>query len=176
VVAVIGCGTIGSLTIQVLRAYGVGTVIAADIAEERRELARRIGATTVLDPAAADPVREVRRLTDGRGADQAFEAVGLPETVGAAIGSVRKGGAVTLIGNVTPRVGLPLQEVVTRELTLFGTCASAGEYPACIELLTSGAVDVAPLISVRAPLEDGPTWFERLHRGDRSVLKVILQP
>jgi L-iditol 2-dehydrogenase len=176
VVAVIGCGTIGSLTIQVLRAYGVETVIAADIAEERRALARSIGATTVLDPAAADPVREVRRLTDGRGADHAFEAVGLSETVRAAIGSVRKGGAVTLIGNVTPRVELPLQEVVTRELTLFGTCASAGEYPACIELLTSGAIDVGPLISVRAPLEDGPTWFERLHRGDRSVLKVILQP
>ena len=94
----------------------------------------------------------------------------------AAIQSLRKGGTAVLIGNLSPRVELPLQEVVTRELSLLGSCASSGEYPECIDLLARGAVDVAPLISLMAPLEDGPAIFERLHRGDSRLMKVILQP
>jgi L-iditol 2-dehydrogenase len=83
---------------------------------------------------------------------------------------------VTLIGNVSPAVELPLQEVVTRQLTLHGSCASSGEYPACIDLLARGAIDVAPLISATAPLEEGADWFARLHAGGRGLMKVILNP
>ena len=71
---------------------------------------------------------------------------------------------------------LPLQEVVTRELSLLGSCGSSGEYPECIDLLARGAVDVDPLISLTAPLDEGPALFERLHRGDARLMKVILQP
>jgi threonine dehydrogenase-like Zn-dependent dehydrogenase len=81
-----------------------------------------------------------------------------------------------LIGNLAGRVELPLQEVVSRELSLLGSCASSGEYPECLDLLARGAVDVAPLISVTAPLAEGPAWFERLHRGGEGLMKVILQP
>jgi len=80
------------------------------------------------------------------------------------------------IGNLKPKVDLPLQEVVSRQLTLLGSCASSGEYPECIDLLASGAVDVRPLISLTAPLEDGPGLFERLHRGGEGLMKVVLQP
>ena len=175
-IVVVGCGTIGLLMIQTLRAFDAKTIIASEINPERRALARRLGADVVLDPAAVDVPAEIRRLTGGAGADHAFEAVGLNDTVRTCIDSVRKGGTVTLIGNVTPRVELPLQDVVARELTLYGTCASSGEYPECINLLQTGAVDVRPLISVTAPLEEGPAWFDRLHRGDGAVLKVILRP
>ena len=61
----------------------------------------------------------------------------------------RKGGTVTLVGNLVPCVSMPLQMVVTRELSLLGSCASSGEYPVCIDLMTRGAVDVAPLIRRR---------------------------
>ena len=91
----------------------------------------------------------------GRGADRAFEVVGLRETVLAAVRSVRKGGIVTLVGNLTPSVELPLQEIVSRQLTLLGSCASSGEYPACIDLMSSGAIDVAPLITARCPSTKG---------------------
>lgn len=175
-VVVVGCGTIGLLTIQTLRAFDARRIVAVEINPARRELARRVGADVVLDPAAVDVAAEVRRLTGGAGADHALEAVGLSETVRMCIDAVRKGGEITLIGNVSPRVDLPLQEVVTRELTLYGTCSSSGEYPECLNLLQTGAVDVRPLISVTAPLEEGAAWFERLHRGDDAVLKVILRP
>jgi L-iditol 2-dehydrogenase len=57
-----------------------------------------------------------------------------------------------------------------------GSCASSGEYPACIGLLARGAIQVEPLISARAPLEDGPRWFERLYGREPNLMKVILQP
>jgi L-iditol 2-dehydrogenase len=72
-----------------------------------------------------------------------------------AVNTVRKGGSVVLVGNLAPEVELPLQAVVTRELSLLGTCASAGEYPKCIELMTRGAIQVGPLISATVSLEEG---------------------
>ncbi len=108
--------------------------------------------------------------------DIVFEAVGSTPTVKAAIGCARKGGTVVLIGNVSPSVELPLQAVVSKQLKLFGSAASSGEYPECIELLRSGAVRVDNLISAVAPLEQGPSWFERLHAREPNLMKVILSP
>ena len=90
--------------------------------------------------------------------------------------SVRKGGTVTLIGNITPNIDLPLQAVVTREIRLQGTCGSSGEYPACIDLLSRGLIKVEPFISARAPLADGAQWFKRLYNHEPNLMKVILQP
>jgi L-iditol 2-dehydrogenase len=89
---------------------------------------------------------------------------------------VRKGGTVTLIGNIASQVSLPLQKVVTRQIRLQGSCASAGEYPEAIELVASGKIKVAPLISAVAPLQDGPEWFERLYAREPNLMKVILDP
>ena len=164
-VAVVGCGMIGLLTIQVLRAYGIDSIVGADLDAGRRQLATQAGAERAVESLSGEPPF-----------DHAFEAVGVAAAVTAAIGAVRKGGGITLIGNLAPEVPLPLQAVVTRELTLFGSCASKGEYPAAIELLASGAVDVAPLISAVAPLEEGQSWFDRLHRADEGLMKVVLTP
>jgi len=90
--------------------------------------------------------------------------------------SVRKGGSVTLVGNVAPKIEWPLQWAVTRELTIFGSCASAGEYPECLELMASGAVDVRPLISGVVPLAEGAACFQRLHDREPGLLKLILAP
>ena len=81
-----------------------------------------------------------------------------------------------LVGNLAPEVPFPLQAVVTRELTLVGNCASAGEYPRAIELIASGAIRVEPLISAVASLAEGPRWLERLYAGEPGLMKVILQP
>lgn len=94
----------------------------------------------------------------------------------AAIDCLRKGGTVTLIGNIAPEVTLPLQKVVTQQLRLQGSCASAGEYPEAIELMASGKIQVKPLITAIAPLEEGARWFERLHTREPNLMKVILAP
>jgi L-iditol 2-dehydrogenase len=105
-----------------------------------------------------------------------LEVVGLAATVKTAIESVRKGGSVTLVGNLKPQVELPLQAVVTRELMLIGTCASAGEYPACLDLIAGGKVNVTDFISATPPLEEGAQWFERLYAGEKGLMKVLLKP
>ena len=172
---VVGAGTIGLLVIQALRAAGAGRVIAVDVDEGKLALARKLGAETTLNPTGVDVPSEVRRLTEG-GADVALECVGATEPIKTAVACVRKGGSVVLVGNVSPGIQLPLQAVVTGELTLLGTCASNGEYPRAIELLRTGAIDVRPLITLVAPLAEGPAMFERLYAREPGLMKVILQP
>lgn len=173
---VVGAGMIGLLVVQALRAAGCQEVIAVDIDDDRLELARRLGATDTINSKHKDVVEEVLAQTQGRGVASSFEVVGATPTVQTAIDAVRKGGSVVLVGNLAPEVDLPLQAVVTRELSLLGTCASAGEYPKCIELMSRGSIQVDPLISAVASLEEGPSWFERLYKREPGLMKVILQP
>jgi len=172
---VVGTGTIGLLVIQALRAAGTARVIAVDVEEDKLSLARKLGADVGLNPKGVDVPAEVRRLTEG-GADVAMECVGATEPIKTAVACVRKGGSVVLVGNISPAIQLPLQQVVTGELTLFGTAASAGEYPRAIELLRTGAIDVRPLITALAPLEEGARMFERLYAREPGLMKVVLQP
>ncbi len=175
-VVVLGAGMIGLLVIQVLRAAGFARVIAVDLDDGRLELARRLGATAAIRAGSPGLAAGVRALCGGRGADAVFEVVGLASTVASAVECARKGGSVTLVGNAEPRVDLPLQSVVTRQVTLIGSCASAGEYPECLELIASGGVNVTEFISASAPLGDGASWFARLRAGEKGLMKVILTP
>jgi L-iditol 2-dehydrogenase len=172
---VVGCGMIGLLTIQAAKAAGCGVVFAVDLDETRLERAARLGADVTVN-AKENVAAAVGAATDGRGADVAFEAVGAARPIATAIESLRKGGALVLIGNVTPKVDVDLQALVTRELTLYGSCASSGEYPLCLDLLARGVVRVDELVTAVAPLEDGPAWFERLYAREPGLMKVILQP
>jgi L-iditol 2-dehydrogenase len=172
----VGSGMIGQLTIQAAKAAGFGRVFAVDIDDAKLAMAREAGADAAFNSKTTDAAAEVSVRTGGRGADAALEAVGASDPIRTAIACVRKGGAVTLIGNVTPQIELPLQSVVTRQIRLQGSCASSGEYPACIELLSSGAIRVDAMISARSPLEDAPRWFDRLYRHEPNLMKVIVQP
>ena len=173
---VVGAGMIGLLTVQALRAAGCGRIISVDLEEARLAMARNLGADVILNPRIIDVPAAIREVTGGRGADIAMEAVGAAATVRMSIDSVRKGGVVTLIGNVTPNVGFPLQSVVTREITVYGSCASANDYPACLELMSRGAIRAAPVISASVPLEQGVEMFDRLHAKEPGLTKVILRP
>jgi len=172
---VVGAGTIGLLVQQALAVAGCSPVLVSDVDATRLKLSASLGATTILG-SGTDLVNEVLRLTNGTGVDIAVEAVGLNQTVATAINATRKGGNVVLVGNISPEVTLPLQTVVTRQIRLQGSCASAGEYPRAIELMSSGKINVKPLISAVAPLADGPQWFERLYSREPNLMKVVLQP
>ena len=173
---VVGAGMIGSLVIQALRVAGCGHIIAVDINEARLELARKLGADEALNSDSVGAVDRVLKCTANHGADVAFEVVGITPTLQLSIECLRKGGALTLVGNVAPTAELPLQSVVTRELTLNGSCASRGEYPACMDMIARGAINVDALVSAVAPLAEGASWFERLYRDEPSLMKVILSP
>ena len=172
---VVGTGMIGLLVVQALRARGASRIVAVDIDDDRLQLAKRLGATDTVNSGDDGAASRVLKVVPA-GASHTFEVVGTTTTLNMAIAAARKGGTVTLVGNVAPQVELPLQSVVTRELSLLGSCASQGEYPECIRLMTSGEIDVAPLLSATAPLEDGPRWFERLYGREPGLMKVVLTP
>jgi L-iditol 2-dehydrogenase len=172
---VIGAGTIGLLILQALRAAGCLRVFITDVDSSRLKLAKELGATeTIL--ADADTLARISSFTGGTGVDVALEAVGRTETIKTAIQSVRKGGTVVLVGNISPEVTIPLQAVVSRQIRLQGSCASSGEYPRAIALMAQGEINVKLLISAIAPLEDGPRWFERLYSREPNLMKVVLAP
>jgi L-iditol 2-dehydrogenase len=167
---------IGLLVVQVLGVAGCGRIVAVDLDAEKLKLAQQLGADVTLKADASDVASEVRQLTDGRGADIAFEVVGITPAIQTAVACLRKGGMLTLVGNLKSAVELPLQSVVTREITLLGSCASAGEYPVCLNLIAQKKVNVDALISATPPLEEGALWFQRLYQRERGLMKVILKP
>ena len=175
-VVVVGAGMIGQLVIQTVRQAGCGKLIAIDLDDRKLQMARELGADIGINASAPDVLAQVLELTQGRGADLAFEVVGASAPFNTSVASLRKGGSVTLVGNLSPKVEMPLQHIVTRELTLIGVCASSGEYPACIELMARGSIDVSAFISAFAPLEEGPMWFDRLYRQEPGLMKVVLRP
>lgn len=173
---VVGTGMIGLLVIQALRLRGCGTIIAVDLDEARLEIARELGADVTIKSDEPDAISRIKALSEGRGADLAFEVVGITPTITFAVQSVRKGGRIGLVGNLSAKVELPLQAVVTRQLTLYGSCASAGEYPACLDMMSRGQINVDPIISNIVPLSEAGTWFKKLYDRTPGLLKVIVKP
>ncbi|MCX7027314.1 MAG: alcohol dehydrogenase catalytic domain-containing protein [Spirochaetes bacterium] len=175
-IAVVGAGLIGLLLIQILRANASGRILALETDPARRAAALAAGADQALDPADPGAQRELLALSAGRGFDRVFEAVGASAPIATAIGAARKGGSVTLIGNASPKVEIPLQSVVTRQISLLGSCATAGEYPLVLDLLSRKKIDTRLIVSATAPLAEGASWFSRLYARERGLLKVVLEP
>lgn len=173
---VVGSGMIGLLVIQLLKTSGCGRVIAVDLVQEKLDMAGNFGADIMLKANNPDIVAKIYELTGNRGADIAFEVVGITSTLQTAIAALKKGGSLTMVGNLKPAVDFPLQSVVTRQISLYGSCASSGEYPDCLDMIAKGKVDVNSFISAVAPLSDGASWFKRLYKGESGLMKVILQP
>lgn len=173
---VIGCGMIGLLCVQALKAAGCNQVIAVDMIDSKLDTALSLGADVAINSTDSELFQKIKSLTEDRGADLVLEVVGIEPTVNLAIDLTRKGGTITLVGNLSAEIKFPLQKVVTRQLKVQGSCASAGEYPLCLDLIAKGKINVDPLISKVAPLEEGSECFQRLYRKEEGLMKVILKP
>lgn len=175
-VVVVGAGMIGLFVIQVLRSKGCGKIFVIDLETDRLDLAKKLGADYIFNARDSNIKQSILDLTSNRGADHAFEVVGIESTVDTSIDSIRKGGTVTLVGNLSPSIRLPLQAVVTRQIRLQGSCAICGEYPAVLDMIARNKIDVDSLLSAEAPLSEGAAWFDRLSKKDPGLIKVVLIP
>jgi L-iditol 2-dehydrogenase len=175
-VLVIGTGMVGMFVIQLLKIKGCKHIIAIDTNKDRLELAKQSGADHIFTPDDPALRERIHSLTANRGADIAFEVVGISATIQKAIELLRKGGSLVLVGNLSPAVEMPLQQVVTRQLTLQGSCAINGEYPEILQLIATGKLNVKSILSAEAPLEQGVQWFHRLYNKEKGLMKVILKP
>lgn len=173
---VIGAGMVGAFVVKMLEIAGASPIIAVDIEDRKLELAKEFGATHTFNSADEKLSEKILERTKGRGADFGFEVVGISETVNSCINNVRKGGTVVLVGNRSPEITIPLQKVVTREMSLLGSCAIKGEYEVVLDLMASGKVSVDGMISAVAPLSEGATWFKRLYAKEPGLNKIILVP
>jgi S-(hydroxymethyl)glutathione dehydrogenase/alcohol dehydrogenase len=177
-VAVIGCGGVGQAVIQGARIAGAARVIAIDPVELKRKSAEQLGATDLVDPAKGDPVAQVQALTGGRGADYAFEVIGLPETITQAYATARRGGTVVVVGMprmeamVTfPAFGLFYDEKRTLGC-VYGSSQVRRDFPRFVELVETGRLDLATMVSRRIKLEEVNEAFRAMEAGEviRSVI------
>ena len=173
---VIGTGMIGIFILKLLKISGASMIIAIDLNPERLEKARKAGADHAFISTDGNLTEKIIAITNNRGADISFEAVGKSESVNIAIDILRKGGKSVLVGNISPTINFPLQKVVTRELKVFGSCANRGEYETVLDLLETGKIRVDDQISAVVPLSEGALWFEKLYKKEDGLNKVILVP
>ena len=175
-VAVIGAGPIGLLTMLAARLKGAGTVIVVDRSVHRLELAEELGADAVINVDGTDADAAIREMTGG-GVDVAFEAVGISSTARLSVEVTRNGGNITWIGNNARMIEVDMQSIVTREMSVRGSYGfDETDFAAAIEALSSGRLNVDPLVEEIAPLEDGPEIFSSLAAGENDLVKIILKP
>jgi L-iditol 2-dehydrogenase len=173
-VAIVGAGALGLLVLCVARLTGATQLIVSDLDDSRRAFATQLGASRVVDPARENLVGVVREMTNGRGADCAFEAVGTERTLEQAFELPRQGGTLVQV-SVPPTTARPAwaaYELFARELTIRGSYIRTTEFRRAVDLLAT--LDLAPLISQRFPLRDIHQAIDAA-RG-RQGIRILVGP
>jgi alcohol dehydrogenase len=175
---VVGAGAIGLLCVAAARAGGSERVILVGRRANRLELGAALGADAAIDTATEDPRARILALTEGRGADVVFETAGTPDAQTDALGYVRRGGVVTLIGATggkTITVNTDLA-IVHRELRIQGSSLSCGAYPAAIDLLVNSRLPFARLVTHRFPLAQAAEAVRASAERRDGAIKVVIDP
>ena len=176
-VAVIGAGPVGLCAVATARLHDPSQVIVIGRRANRLDAAVKMGATEVVDTAVADPTEEVARLTDGRGVDAVIDAVGSPESMASAAPLLAIGGTLSVIGFPPPgNVGLPLQAFTFKNPTLRFGVTDQSNMPFLMDLLRTGKVDVAPLLTHVMPLAEFESAFKIFAAKQDNCMKVLLKP
>ena len=179
-VAVIGAGGVGTATILGAQVAGAARIIVIDPVAMKRESARRFGATDVVDPSAADAVEQVKALTDGRGVDYAFEAVGSNALELQALQMTRRGGTTVFIGvpGFANALQLPSMQLIMDDRTIkgcyYGSARVTRDFPRFIELIESGRLDVASMITRHYRLDDVNAALAAMREG--AVVRGVVVP
>jgi len=176
-VAVVGAGTIGLVTLQSAKAAGASKVFVLEMAKARKEYAKKLGATAVIDPSETDPVEEIRRLTDGLGVDVAIECVGGDKTGALAVDLTRVGGKTVLVGIFEKPSEIHFNNLVFFEKEIVGSLAYYGEFKTAIALLSDGRITAEPLITAKIKLDDiVEKGFEELLVNREQHIKILVSP
>jgi Zn-dependent alcohol dehydrogenase len=179
-VVVVGCGAVGLSAVQGARIAGASVIVGVDVNPLKLGWAERLGATHVADARTADPVRLVRELTEGRGADVAIEAAGQQAAIRQALEASRPGARVVILGK-TPlgqEVTLPFHLLMgEREIvrTSYGMSRPRVDFPRLADLYMRGLLRLDEMISMRLPLDDINRGFSELERGQVARAVVTFE-
>ncbi|MGI6691511.1 MAG: zinc-dependent alcohol dehydrogenase [Christensenellales bacterium] len=170
-----GTGTIGLLAMVCAKIKGAGTVFVSDMDDDRLKVAKSLGADVTINPSKEDPKAVVLEHTGGMGVDCSIEAVGIAPTVQQVMSTLRFGGKAVWIGNNRKMIEMNMQEVVTRELNIYGSFLYGyKEFGEVVGLLNEGKLDVRPLISKEIRLDEAVTYFEKLKNHEDNLIKVVV--
>ncbi len=174
-VAVVGCGAIGLFTVQMARVREAARVVASDLIPERLALAAEFGADVTVQVGRDDPVAAILGATGGRGVEVAFEAAGPPEAVQQAVGVVRPGGEVVVIGIPSQdEYRLRASQLRRNEITLRFARRQNENYPEAISLVRDGRIRLGPLLTHRFPVERAQEAFELAERKAEGAVRVAV--
>jgi L-iditol 2-dehydrogenase len=174
-VAVVGCGAIGLLTVQMARLRGAARVLATDLLPERLSLAREFGAEVAVQVGPEDPTAAILDFTQGRGVDVTFEAAGPPEAVQQALDVVRPGGEVLVIGIPSEdEYRLRASQLRRNEITLRFVRRQNENYPEAIELVRQGRLRLSPLLTHRFPMDRAQEAFDLAERKAEDAVRVAV--
>jgi len=175
VVAIVGAGPIGLAAILTAKLYTPGRIVAIDLADSRLDSALRFGADTAINNGREDALAQVMELTDGLGADVAFEAVGVPATFELATELIRPGGRVANIGVHGKPVTLHLERLWVRDVTLTTGLVDTYTIPRLLNLVASGRIDPTIFTTHRYALEDTMAAYDTFaDAANTNALKVVL--
>jgi S-(hydroxymethyl)glutathione dehydrogenase/alcohol dehydrogenase len=176
-VAVFGCGGVGLAIVQGARIGGAGQIIGVDMFDSKLEMAKRVGATHVVNSANDDPVKAVRTLTRGAGVDHAFEAVGNAKLVRQAIESLAIRGTATIVGVLPPDATIEFPWMAIRpecrvQTSRMGSNQFRTDIPRYLEFYRQGRLDLDFMVSRRGKLGDINEAFRAMKAGEvaRTVL------
>jgi S-(hydroxymethyl)glutathione dehydrogenase/alcohol dehydrogenase len=179
-VAVVGCGGVGLNVIQGARIAGAADIIAVDMNETKLSLAKQFGATTTVNASQGDPVSQVMSMTAERGADVAFEVIGLQQTIDQTITMARRGGQAILVGvpkmdamiNIPAFFGLVLQEKTIKGCW-YGSSDVQRDVPKLVDLYRKGQLKLDELVSRTITLDQVNEAFDDMKTGEvaRSVIQ-----
>lgn len=173
---VMGAGPIGLLTLQCARLAGARTVTVTEVDPTRAAVAARLGATAVLDPVRDNVGVVLAGLTGGRGPDVVYICTGAPAPYRDAVSLVRKGGQIYLLGLCVEPVEADFMSVVLNDLCIEGSLAGQLEFPAAIDLVAQGRVDVDALVSHEITLDEVVTGgFDRLNTPGSGAVKILVR-
>lgn len=177
-VAIVATGGVGSSLIQVARAFGAAPVVAIDVRAEKLEMARALGATDVINAAEEDVIRRIQELTNGRGVDVAFEALGRPETFTQAVNIVRDGGRAVMVGIAAAGVTAPIEitRLVRRGIRIIGSygARTRTDLPAVLALARQGRFQLPQTVTRRYTLDDVNEAYGALDRGEIVGRAVVV--
>jgi alcohol dehydrogenase len=174
-VVVYGCGPIGLSALISAWQFGPRRVMAVDMLENRLTLAKRYGAETI-DARSVVPQDIVREMTGGEGADVAIEAVGHPRSFLMSLGSVRRGGTVSVVGMFREAVELPMQKFSSYGVKIAMGLGNISRMRELMGLVESKRVDLAPLATHVYPLDKAIEAYELFENHKEECVKVLLKP
>ncbi len=174
-VAIVGAGPIGLAAILTAKLYTPGRIVAIDLAESRLESARRFGADITINNGRDDPIEKIMELTDGLGADSAFEAVGVPATFELAAELIRPGGRLANIGVHGKPATLHLEKLWIRDVTVTTGLVDTFSIPQLMRLIASGRLDPSLFATHRFAIGDTMSAYDTFaDAANTGALKVVL--